>query len=122
MIVKYRLPVSLVHPFVGVGYAPRVIHGTDVSSGSYLSGMTSNPPMDIYTYYFNQHSNTNYSWTHGVVVSGGVSLGAGHVRFTPEMRYVRWNAPFLNSYGGDGSFQFVSKQDEVFVMLGLSWH
>jgi hypothetical protein len=122
MIVKYRLPARLVHPFVGVGYAPRVVQGTDVSSGSYLSGMTSNPPMDIYTYYFNQRSNTNYSWTHGVVVSGGVSLGAGHLRVTPEMRYVHWNAPFLNAYGGDGSFQFVSKQDEVFVMLGLSWH
>jgi hypothetical protein len=122
LILKYHVTGGRVHPFVGVGYAPRIVHGTDVSSGSYLSGMTSNPPMDIYTYYFNQRSNTNYSWTHGVVVSGGVSLGAGHVRFTPEVRYVHWNAPFLNSPGNHGCCMYASNQDEVFVMLGLSWH
>jgi hypothetical protein len=36
MILKYNLPGVLAHPFVGVGYAPRTVHGTDVSSGSYL--------------------------------------------------------------------------------------
>jgi hypothetical protein len=122
MILKYSLPVVVAHPFVGVGYAPRTIHGTAVSSGSYLSGISQNPPMSIYTYYFNQHSDTSYPLTHGVVVSGGVNLGVGHVRFSPELRYVHWNAPFLNDFGGDGSFRFVSKQDEFFVLLGVSWH
>jgi hypothetical protein len=116
MILKYRLPIALTHPFVGAGYAPRTIHGTDVSSGSYLSSPSG------YTYFFNRHSDTSYSWTHGVVVSGGVNWDAGHLRFTPELRYVHWSAPFLNEYGGDGSFRFVSKQDEVFVLLGISWH
>jgi hypothetical protein len=115
MIVKYRLPSAPAHPFAGVGYAPRTIHGTDVSSGSYSSPSG-------YTYFFNRHSDTSYSWTHGVVVSGGVNLDAGHLRFTPELRYVHWNAPFLNQFGGDGSFRFVSKQDELFVLLGVSWH
>jgi hypothetical protein len=120
IILKYNIPAGRVHPFVGVGYAPRIVHGTDVSSGYFLSGISENPPMDIYTYY-NSRSKTNYPVTHGVVASGGVSLGAGHLRFTPEVRYVHWNAPFLNEYGGDGSFHWVSKQDEVFVLLGISW-
>jgi hypothetical protein len=117
MILKYSLPVMpLVHPFVGVGYAPRTVHGSDVSSGSFLSSPSG------YTYFFNQHSDTSYSWTHGVVVAGGVNLGAGRMRFSPELRYVHWNAPFLNEIGGDGSFGFVSKQNELFVLLGVSWH
>jgi hypothetical protein len=77
--------------------------------------------MSIYAYFFNQHSNPSYSLTHGVVVCGGVNLGAGHVWFSPELRYVHWNAPFLSEFGGDGSFRFVSKQDEVFLLLGVSW-
>ena len=122
MILKYSLPVVLAHPFVGVGYAPRTIQGTDVSSGSYLSGISQNPPMSTYTYFFNQRSDTSYSVTHGVVVSGGVNLDVGHLRFSPELRYVHWSAPFLNEFGGDGSFRFVSNQDEFFVLVGFSWH
>jgi len=122
MMVKYNLPVILAHPFVGAGYAPRAIHGTDVSSGSFLSGISQDPPASIFTHFFNQRSDTNYSLTHGLVVSGGVNLSAGHVRFSPELRYVHWNAPFLNDFGGDGSFQFVSRQDEFLVLIGLSWH
>jgi hypothetical protein len=99
--------------FVGAGYAPRTVSGTNVSSGSYLSGATS-----VYTYFYNQRTPTNYSVTQGVVVSGGVSLGAGHFRFTPEVRYVHWNAPFLNVPANDGSPGWVSKQDEVYVLLG----
>ena len=116
MILKYRLPGVLAHPFVGVGYAPRTVHGTDVSSGSYLSSPGTR------TYFFNRRSETSYSWTHGAVVSGGVCLGAGHLEFSPELRYMYWNAPFLNAVGGDGSFRFVSRQDELLVLLGVSWH
>jgi hypothetical protein len=121
MILKYHISAGRLHPFAGVGYAPRVVHGTDVVSGSSLTGISGNPPTGIYTYFVNRFD-TNYSVTHGVVVSGGVSLGAGHLRFTPEVRYVHWNAPFLNQVGADGSFQYISKQNEFFVMLGISWH
>ncbi len=117
MILKYRLPLPLVKPFVGVGYAPRVVSGTDVSSGGYLS----NPLTGGFAYFYNQRSSTNYPTTNGIVVSGGVNLDVGHVRFSPEVRYVRWTSPFLNEYGGDGSFQYVSNQNEVFVLLGISF-
>src|SRR5450631_3909309 len=37
MIVKYHFrSVARLHPFAGGGYAPRIVHGSDVSSGSFL--------------------------------------------------------------------------------------
>jgi hypothetical protein len=119
MILKYHLPVRPAHPFVGVGYAPRIVRGTDVASGYYASGISENPVGYIYTYYNSQRTPTDYPVTQGVVVSGGVSLAAGHLRFTPEVRWVHWNAPFLSEQGG--GFLLISKQNEVFVLLGISW-
>lgn len=114
MILRYRPPAVGALPFVGVGYAPRTAHGTDVSSGFYLSSPC------CYTYYSSQRSHTSYPVTHGVVISGGADLGIGHVRVSPELRYVHWSAPFLNiSYRG---FGFVSNQDELLLLLGVSWH
>jgi hypothetical protein len=121
MVLKYHLPVRLAHPFAGVGYAPRIVHGTDVSSGYSATGVSENPEGYIYTYY-NYRFPTNYAVTQGVVVSGGLNLGTGHLWLTPEVRYVHWNAPFLNQQGADGRFAYVSKQNEFFVMLGISWH
>src|SRR5580698_6300117 len=60
LILKYRLPAVPGHPFVGVGYVPRTVHGTDVSSGVYNVGVGSGPPV----YFFNQRVDTNYSVTH----------------------------------------------------------
>ena len=64
----------------------------------------------------------SYSVIQGVVGSAGVDLGVGHVRVSPELRYVHWSASFLNEFGGDGSSRFESKQDEFLVLLGVSWH
>jgi hypothetical protein len=123
MIVKYRLPgVAHLHPFVGIGYDPRIVNGGDVSSGSFLSGMTQNPPTSTYTYYFNQHRNVSYPTTQGLVISGGVEFRAPHVLITPEVRYVHWNQPFLYEFGGDGTFQYTSRSNELFVLVGLAWH
>jgi len=58
--LKYHLPIRLMHPFVGIGYAPRIVNGKDVSSGEYS-----------YDYQFsNVRSATNYPMTQGAVVSG----------------------------------------------------
>lgn len=121
LIAKFRLPFALGHPFVGAGYAPRTVSGTAVSSGSYLSGLTQNPPASVYTNYSNQRSSASYPLTHGVVVVGGMEVRAGPILVSPQIRYVRWNAPFLNAEGGDGSFQFSSSQNEVFLTLGVTW-
>ncbi len=121
LIVRYRLPAPVVHPFVGAGYDPRTVRGSDVSSGSFLSGITTNPPASLYTYYFNRRTSTQYRTTHGFVISGGIDLGAGHVRVLPELRYVRWNTPFLDQVGGDGSYRIQSAQNEIFLLLGIAW-
>jgi hypothetical protein len=122
MIVKYHLPgIARLHPFVGIGYAPRIVRGSDVSSGSYLIGITENPPASTYEY-FNSRSKVSYPATQGLVISGGVEFRAPHVLISPELRYVHWNQPFLYEFGGDGSFQYTSPQDELFVLVGLAWH
>jgi hypothetical protein len=117
LILKFRIPVLPGRPFVGAGYAPRTVHGTDVSNGVGNVGLPG--PL---VYFFNQRVETSYPVTNGVVISGGLNLGSGHVRFSPELRYVRWTTPFLNEFGGDGSSRYLSNQNEVFVLLGVSWH
>ncbi len=121
VLAKYHLSLNAIKPFVGLGYSPRVVHGEEVTSGYFLSGMTQNPPGSVFTF-FTQRADTKYPTTHGLVVSGGIHVDAGHLRLSPEIRYVRWNEPYLNQFGGSGSFQFTSGQNEVYVLLGLSWH
>jgi len=113
MVAKYRLPFRLVHPFVGVGYAPRVVHGSDISSGQFLSSPTT------YTSFVNQRSDTQYSPTHGIVAAGGVDWGGRPFGITCELRFVHWNDPYLQQYGGDGSYFIQSSQNEVFLMVGI---
>jgi hypothetical protein len=43
------------------------------------------------------------------------------VLISPELRYVHWNAPAINDFGGDGTFRWVSSQDELFVLVGIAW-
>ena len=83
---------------------------------------TGNPPTQNFSLFFKQRSNGDCSVTNGVVGTAGVDLGFGHLRVSPELRYVHWSAPFLHAFEGDGSFRFSSNQDEVFVLLDVSWH
>ena len=123
MILKYRLPVPVVHPFAGIGYAPRIVSGGDVSSGSYLSrGFVDNNLTVTTVYFFNQRSSTNYALTNGIVVSGGFDLDVGHVRFSPEVRYIHWASQLANEpVGLVPPIQFISPQNEAFVLLGISF-
>jgi hypothetical protein len=126
MMVKYHFPsfpsVARLHLFAGAGYAVRTVHGSDVSSGRFLSGETENPPTNAVTYTFNQHSNASYPATQGLVISGGVEFRAPHILITPELRYVHWNQPFLYEFGGDGTFRYQSPSNELFVLVGIAWH
>jgi hypothetical protein len=61
MLLKCRLPVPLIKPFVEAGYAPRVIQG---SIHSYFPIPTSQ----------------------GIVMGGGVQLGIGRLRLAPAVR------------------------------------
>lgn len=104
LLLKYRLASSPI--LVGAGYAPRIVDGNDVLT---LGAGTT------------RSFSTNYPVTHGVVVSGGLEFKTSHVRVSPEVRYVHWNAPFLFNATPDTAIPLASKQDEVFVLIGIAW-
>ena len=119
MILKYRIPTHRpVHPFVGVGYAPRTVRGGSDGS-AYLGTTLAGPP---YKYSSGKFQNS-YPVTHGVVGSAGVDFGVGHIRISPELRYVHWGGHFLDTYNSvERSFIDIhSELDEFFFLLGISW-
>ena len=115
LIGKYRIPAGPFHPFAAAGFNTRLVAGASVSSGSYLSGLGPMVP------FFNSHSVTAYPVTHGLVVSGGVDWKIPHLRISPEVRYQRWNKAFLDQVGGGGSYDLHSSQNELLLILGVSW-
>lgn len=66
LLLKYRLPVPLLRPFLEVGYAPRVISGR------------------VHYYTSNTVSGTDYPASQGVVVGGGVQFGVGRLPWRPR--------------------------------------
>jgi hypothetical protein len=108
-ILKYRLPVLPLHPYVGIGYPAQILGWSDIASGA-----------RGYTPYRNEHSTGEFPVTHGIVFSGGVSLAAGHLRLTPELRYTYSPYPYL-SVGYQNGW-WISNQNEVSVMMGIRWH
>ena len=122
LILKYHLPVPI-RPFVGVGWALRNVSGTDVSSGSVLTGMTTDPPSSTYTYFSNQRTPTSYRDTNALVLSGGVDFNVEHLRLSPQIRYVHWGNCFFEDVHGSFSVSgYSSNQNELSSeLLGLSW-
>jgi hypothetical protein len=109
MMVKYHFGVRM-HPFLGFGFVPRTVHGSDVFSGSRLTlGGNQN--------YLDQRSNVSYPVSLGLVVSAGVEFGARHLSVSPELRYVHWNQPFLDQPYYNGAFN----QDELLVLMSVAW-
>ncbi len=92
IILKYRLPVPLIKPYAGIGYAPRL---TGISSQS-----------------------TNLS--HGVVLSAGVSFGLLRIHVAPEIRYTRWNSSPIDQLGVSGLL-FKSSQNQADVLVGVTF-
>jgi len=112
LMLKYHFLHTPVHPFVGGGFAPRIIRGTEISSGTCLCNGPSPTP-------FSSHSETNYPTIWGSLISGGVELGTGHLRVSPEVRYAYWSPPFFKT--GLQTYDYKSKQNEVSIFLGISW-
>lgn len=108
MLLKYRLPIPLVKPFLEAGYAPRVIHGS-ISSNVPIS-----PPF--------QHSTSSEHWpdSQGLVIGGGVQLAIGSLRLSPGVRYTHWNnTPITGSYSNGPSW--ISTQNQIDLLLGIGW-
>jgi hypothetical protein len=116
VIAKYRLPgFARAAPYVGIGYAPRVVYGSRVDGvieydqrGNIIA--VSSTKLD-----------TNFDTTHGLVIEGGFKLPVSRFHIAPEIRYTRWNKSFLN-LGGLHGFGYSSQQDQVEVLFGLTWH
>jgi hypothetical protein len=94
LLLKYRLPVPVVKPFVEGGYAPHVTNG---SIGSFVPGAID-----------------------GVVIGGGVDFGIGRLRLSPTVRYTHWNHNAIVLVISNGP-TIESSQNQVDILLGVGW-
>ena len=110
MLLKYRFAGRL---YAAGGYAPRTINGsgrTDIVEINFAGG---NPRLSTFRSEFDYVS-------HGAVVGAGIELGSGRVRFSPEFRYTRWKDKAIDIQGSRG-FIIQSNQNQVDVLLGITW-
>jgi hypothetical protein len=100
-VVKYRIPLRPVHPFVVAGGARRSFSG----SATYMSTST-NP-----SYSSGGTSKTDYPASVGVVGGLGAQLSFGKLQLAPQVRFTHWNREF-------GS---ISSRQEVDLLVGIGW-
>jgi hypothetical protein len=113
LLVKHTMPFPIVKPFLEVGYAPRHISGSLDTSGSFLSS----PSGQMTT--FNTHNSVGFT-SHGLVLGGGVKIGAGPLHVSPQIRYTRWNnSPFGFNFPDGPSFS--ASQNQIDLLIGVGW-
>ncbi len=113
MLLKYRFPFPAARPFLEVGYAPRVIHGSISANDANLFDVTA-PQYSAY------RTSTNWPMSHGIVIGGGVQFAIGRLRLSPEVRYTRWSNSAISGFYADGP-SWQSTQDQVDALLGIAW-
>jgi hypothetical protein len=113
LLLKYKLRLSVVNPFIEAGVAPRTITGRAV--GTFQSdGYTLSPP-------YPTSSSVSYSPSVGFIAGGGLQFNLGHLRLAPQVRYTRWaTAPVSGLYYSLGS-TYSSNQNQLDVLVGISW-
>ena len=112
ILLRYELHFPVVKPFVEAGYAPRVIDGAiDTSFGACHEPGECVPPQQI-------HNGADWNSSHGVVFGGGVQVGLGRLRISPEVRYTRWSNAVVNA---GGSLPVQSAQNQVDALVGIGW-
>jgi hypothetical protein len=114
ILLKYRVAVPIMKPYVAAGYAAKVLHGSIDMNGitiNLLNGQQS---------FTRSHYNTAWDTSHGIVAAGGVEFKAGALRFSPELRYTRWNNPTISVFGSQG-YAFRSADNQLDLLLELSW-
>lgn len=114
MLLKYKLPVPLIKPFIEGGYAARVINGTVNNNGFTVNLQTGQQTFG------QSHYSTGPNASQGLVVGVGVQLSLGRLRISPEVRYTRWNNQPVLVVEPDGP-TFGSNQNQIDVLVGLSW-
>jgi len=115
VLLKYKLPIPILKPFVEAGVAPRLMSGasdrwetwtTDILTGTVTHAQGQN--------------STNWPNSVGAVMGAGVQFGFGSLRLAPEFRYTRWNNT-PNSANGPYGYSFHSAQNQIDLLVGISW-
>jgi hypothetical protein len=115
LLARYRIPLPAIRPFAEVGWAPRIMHGYQDTSGFVLTQL--NPPV-----YSSGSGRRPVDWpaTHGLVVGGGIQFSPGRLQFAPEVRYIHWNQPAIQGSFPDGP-GYGSNQNQLDLLLGIRW-
>ncbi len=101
--------------YAGAGYAPRVINGSVHQEGSFVTSLF---PFERTFRQFDGPG--QWETTHGFVLTGGIEKRLGRIRFSPEIRYTRWNRPSIN-LGGSHLQLVLGSQNQFDAMVGVSF-
>jgi hypothetical protein len=118
LLLKYKLPVKAIRPYLEVGYAHRVISGFIDGSGLMLRN-----PQDITSGVipFQRGFATRWDSSNGFVAGAGIQFDSGPFHIAPGVRYTKWGEGGPISSFGRGADLFESNRDQFDVILGLSW-
>lgn len=110
LLVKYRLPVRRVHPYVCAGAELR--HASGQMNGIH------------YGYYLGDITFFSSDWSardHAFVAGGGIDVEVGRFRISPGVRYVRRTIPSYPN-GNQTAFYLLVPPNEAQVLLEIGWH
>ncbi len=114
LLLKYKLRLPVLHPFVEAGVAARTISGR-VAGTSQIS-LTTPGALP-----FGPSVPVSYSPSVGFVAGGSVEFNWGRLRLAPQVRYTRWaTAPVSGLYYSLGS-TYSSNQNQLDLLVGISW-
>jgi hypothetical protein len=127
LLLKYKMRLPMIKPYVEAGYAHRIING---SIDDYL--LLFRAPPEFGGASFREYSSTNWRGSHGVVGGLGVQFAFGRWVFSPEARYTRWNNAAVREFDlgrallSGGGLQgglpgFESARNQVDLQIGLRW-
>ena len=110
LLLKYRLPGKIIHPYVDGGVAWDTLSGLTQAitrtTGSGTSKSSTGNPTELVN-----------STSRGFVLGAGISIKALVIRISPEVRYTRWGARhFLDPNGG-----LSSNQNQAEFLLGITF-
>lgn len=105
-LLKFRLPVPVVRPFVAAGPSVQLANGIVDSSYNIIE------PSLITTVHLGP--NAIAGWAAG----GGFEFHAGPLIFAPEVRYTRWFSDNFDAYPG-GGVNIGTHLNQVQVLLSI---
>jgi hypothetical protein len=111
-LLKRRIGVAGIHPYVGAGAAFRRLFTTRTNY------VFPGPPPRFLTEQMT--AELNHKNIAGLVLSGGIELGGGALRVAPEFRYTRWL--MNNIHDGFPSLSTQANQAEILVSFTLGRH